>query len=201
MNIDTDKIYGESRPTLSWQTLVDLFYKGNAEARDILVEHSRAVADLALKINRERHLGLEDDAVEFAAMVHDIGIVATDAPGIGCNGVEPYIRHGVVGGRMLREAGAPEFAARVAERHTGVGLTAADIKRQNLPLPLDVTLYPETLLEKLICYADKFFSKRRGQLSQIKSKEKVRAEMLRHGEDSLLRFDRLDEIFGTERNA
>lgn len=189
-------INGEDFQSVDWRALVDRFYADNAEAEHVLVEHSRAVAAMANEINRVKHLGLPDEVVTAAAMLHDIGIVATDAPGIGCRGTEPYIRHGVVGADMLRQAGAPEWCARVAERHTGAGLTADDIERQNLPLPTDRILVPQSTLEKLICYADKFYSKRPGELSQRKSTERVVSEMARHGHDTAIRFERLHSLFG-----
>ena len=62
------------------------------------------------------------------------------------------------GAALLRETGAGEMMARVAELHTGSGLTSAEITQQKLPLPARDYL-PSSLLEKLICYADKFYSK------------------------------------------
>ena len=59
---------------------------------------------------------------------------------------------------MLREAGW-ERHARVCERHTGTGLTRAQIESQQLPLPPDGHYEPETLEEQAVCYADKFYSK------------------------------------------
>ena len=59
--------------------------------------------------------------------------------------------------QILRNEHLPESYARVCERHTGAGLTLHDILSQNLPLPHH-DLQPETIEEKLICYADKFFS-------------------------------------------
>ncbi len=56
---------------------------------------------------------------------------------------------------MLEAEGLPRHAL-VCERHTGAGLTVDDIISQRLPLPLrDMT--PQTLEERLICYADKFY--------------------------------------------
>lgn len=182
---------------LDWQYLVDLFYSENTVARDILVTHSKAVAGLALRINADKQLGLDPRQIEYAAMLHDIGIIKTNAPGIGCFGTESYIRHGVLGADMLREVSAPEWAARVAERHTGSGLTRDEITARNLPLPSDRILMPGTLLERLICYADKFFSKNPERLSEQKSLETVRSELARHGAESLSRYNDLYKEFGT----
>lgn len=187
---------GDCSSIPDWRVLVDRFYTPDSEARSILIEHSKAVSDFALAINRQKSLGLAPEEIEFAAMLHDIGIVGTKAPGIGCYGDKPYIMHGVIGADMLRGCGAPEWSARVAERHTGSGLTVDDIKRQSLPLPLDRSLVPQTMLEKLICYADKFFSKRPGQLHTPKNISQVIKEMSGHGTESLDRFMDLHKVFG-----
>ncbi len=95
---------------------------------------------------------------------------------------------------MLREAGAPEWAARVAERHTGAGIYPADIISLGLPLPADRILYPVTPLERLVCYADKFYSKS-ADMSR-KSIERVRASMARHSAATLERFEALHACYG-----
>lgn len=176
-----------------YQSIIDKYYPTeNPLAREILIKHSRQVSNLALEIAREKNLDLDSCQIETAAMLHDIGIFLTDAPGIHCNGKEPYIRHGILGAELLRKEGAPEWAARVAERHTGAGLDAQEISEQNLPLP-HTDLLPETLLERLICYADKFYSKS-GRMER-KPFEKVRASMARFGSRSLARFDALAAEF------
>ena len=88
---------------------------------------------------------------------------------------------------------APEHWARVAERHTGTGLTAQAILEQQLPLPA-IDLVPETLEEQLICYADKFYSKT--HLEREKSYEKARHSLERFGQEGLVIFDRWYRMFG-----
>lgn len=176
--------------------IIDKYYPEGTRLRDIYIRHCRQVADLALKINRERRLGLDDDLVDDAAMLHDIGIFLTDADGIDCHGSEPYIRHGLLGAELLRREGVPEELARVAMRHTGAGITVDDIREMGLPLP-EGDYMPETLLERLICYADKFYSKT--NLESAKPLERVRASMLRHSQSTLDRFDRLHEEFQIQK--
>lgn len=142
------------------------------------MRHARQVADEALEICRRKGLELDPERVEAAAMLHDIGIFLTDAPGICCHGAAPYIEHGPLGAALLRAEGAPEWAARVAERHTGSGIPP---------------YVPETQLERLICYADKFYSKS-GSMER-KSPGRVEAAMARYGEDSLSRYRRLRDEF------
>lgn len=175
------------------EEIYDKYYKKGSIARDILERHSQSVAMLALNINTKDRLGLDPALVEQAAMLHDIGIFMTDAEGIDCHGDEPYIRHGILGADLLRAEGWGEDIARVAERHTGAGITADDIAELELPLPADRVLFPESLLERLICYADKFYSK--SGTMERKSLEKVRASMSRHSASTLERFERLHSEF------
>lgn len=169
-----------------WQTIIDKYYPADRKVRGILLSHSHAVATMALAIARSKHLPLSEEEIENAAMLHDIGIIATDAPGIDCHGTAPYLAHGAIGADMLRAEGAPEIYALVAERHTGAGLTAAEIEARSLPMPADRCYMPESMLEKLICYADCFFSKS-GDMKQ-KSLERVEASMASFGPDVLQRF-------------
>lgn len=147
--------------------------------------HCSQVADLAVEIAVKKGLDLPIDEIREAAMLHDIGIFLTDAADIGCEGSVPYIMHGVLGADLLRREGADEKYARVAERHTGAGITAGDIRRQNLPMPLG-DYVPHSLLERLICYADKFYSKS-GDM-KIKPLDKVVRSMERLSGDTLERF-------------
>lgn len=177
-----------------WQTIIDSIYPADRKVRGILLSHSRAVADMALDIARRKHLPLEPEDIENAAMLHDIGIIATDAPGIDCHGKAPYLAHGAIGADMLRAAGAPERYALVAERHTGAGLTAAEIAEASLPLPEGREYMPHSLLERLVCYADCFFSK--GGDGRRKPHERVEASMASFGPDVLRRFRELHCEFG-----
>lgn len=175
-----------------YNSIIDKYYPAGTPLRDIYLRHCRAVAAEALSVAERHRLPLSKADIEGAAMTHDIGIYATDAPSIECHGTEPYIRHGLIGGRLLRAEGAPEEWARVAERHTGSGLVAEEITARKLPLP-PADYLPQTLLERLICYADKFYSKS-GDMKR-KSLERARASMARFGEKSLARFDELHKEF------
>lgn len=175
--------------------VISRIYDGRPDLLRILTTHSRAVADMALQCIDSRNLPLDRDFVEQAALLHDIGIIATDAPGILCTGAEPYIRHGIIGRDMLLKAGLPRHA-RVCATHTGAGLSADDIARQNLPLP-HADFLPATPEEMLICYADKFYSKS-GDLTRRKTLARVREMMSEHGADTLRRFEHMHSLFGLE---
>ena len=171
------------------------------ELKRLLIAHSASVARKAIAVARE--CGMESeidmDFVVEAAMLHDIGIVKCNAPSVHCHGELPYICHGIAGSRILADEGLDEKYRRVCERHTGSGLTAEEIRERNLPLPAK-DFMPETLEEKLICYADKFYSKS-GDPYAEKSLERVRASMMKHGEKALERFEELQRLFTPKNNS
>lgn len=183
---------------MDFQRIIDKYYPADSELRDIFMAHSRQVASLALEILEKKSLSLDKNMVETAAMLHDIGIFMTDARGIGCRGSHPYILHGRLGADLLRKEGVAEEIALVAERHTGSGISVEDIARQNLPLSTDRSYMPESLLEKLICYADKFYSK--SGKGGKKTVDEIRIGMRRHSTESLERFDNLHRIFGEDNH-
>lgn len=161
----------------------------------ILMTHGRMIAGKALAacaaVNADsdtRRLVIE------AAYLHDIGVCKVNAPEIGCAGTEPYICHGVLGREILEAEGLPQHAL-ICERHTGVGLTIDDIVEQHLPLPhRDMT--PQTQAERIICYADLFFSKDPEKLEQEKQVAKIRKGLARFGDDKVLIFEGWLREFG-----
>lgn len=174
------------------QAIIDKYYPEGSELRHILLVHSRAVADKALEIAR-RHpeLNLDTRFLEEAALVHDIGIFLTDAPGIHCLGIHPYICHGYLGADLMRREGFPRHAL-VCERHTGAGLSLEDIQSQQLPIPLR-DMRPVSMEEQVICFADKFYSK--SKLDKEKSVEKVLKSLSKYGEAGVERFKYWCELF------
>ena len=181
---------------MNYQQIIDHYYSAG-KLRDILMIHSRKVADKAIQICND------SDMIPFikaAAMLHDIGIIRCDAAGIECYGTEPYICHGRIGAQMLREDAhlfglsqeEIEPYARVCERHTGAGLTKQQITSQHLPLP-HVDFLPETLEEQIICYADKFFSKTHPEVE--KPYERALKSIEKFGEEGAERFKQWHERF------
>ena len=177
---------------MDYQSIIDEYYPSENELRRILMVHSRQVADRCLLIaSKHPELRLDKEFLEEAAMLHDIGIYRTNAPGIQCFGTEPYIRHGLIGGQILREKGWGRHA-RVCERHTGTGLTAWDIEQQQLPLPHE-DFMPEVLEEQVVCYADKFYSKTHPG-SERTVVEAMRA-LEKFGWDGIRRFQKWVDLF------
>ena len=188
------------------------FYPQDTELRRLLLLHSQCVAEKSLQILDQceragKTLSIDRKLVVDGAMLHDIGICMCDARGILCEGTEPYICHGTIGAQMLRDYLAElkqetinnldvdlEACARICERHTGAGLTAQNILDQHLPITPVRDLLPETLEEKLVCLADKFFSKS-GDPSKEKELGRVCRSMEKFGPDSVSRFADLRNLF------
>lgn len=168
--------------------LIDKYYAASPELRHVLLTHSRQVADRALAIvDRHPEWTVDREFVEEAAMLHDIGIIFCNAPKIHCVGEHAYIEHGYLGAELLRQEGLPKHAL-VAERHTGTGITVEQVEREELPIPIR-DYCPQSLEEKIICYADKFFSK--SHLGEEMDLTKVKANIWKYGHDAIVRWNEL----------
>lgn len=177
---------------LDYLSIINKYYPDDNDLRRLLLRHSRDVANKALAVcDRHPELKLNRQFVEEGAMLHDIGIFMTDAPGIYCHGTDPYIRHGVDGAELLRLEGFPHHA-HVCERHTGAGISREQVYLQHLPLP-DGNYLPETLEEQLICYADKFFSKSHPE--RLRTVEQAANSLSKFGDSGLMRFRRWTQMF------
>ena len=146
--------------------------------RQLLLKHIRQVAERCLQIARKhKELPVDVQFLEEAAMLHDIGIFQCNAPSIHCRGTEPYIKHGPIGGDLLRAEGFPRHA-RVAERHTGTGLPGYE---------------PETLEEQIVCYADKFYSK--SDPDHVRSVLETAQSLEKFGQEGVKKFLSWSERF------
>ncbi len=169
--------------------LIHKYYADHLKARRILFDHSRQVTRRALKIARrlknEKSVNLQ--FIAEAAMLHDIGMINTNTPELGCFGTGPYLQHGIAGREMLEKEGLPQHAL-VCERHIGIGLTAKEIREQRLPLP-ERDMLPTTLEEQIICYADLFYSKSKKNRGKEKSVNDVRRSVHKFGAEKLTTFE------------
>ena len=173
--------------------LIEKYYPKDSDIHYILLIHSEQIMNKALMIaNRMTNLHLDTEFIAEAAMLHDIGIFMCNAPRIHCQGENPYIKHGYLGADLLREEGLPRHAL-VCERHTGVGISLQTILKNDLPLP-HRDMLPISLEEKLICYADKFYSKT--QLTEEHTVERIRRSLQHFGEAEVAKFDEWHHLFG-----
>jgi len=104
--------------------------------------HSLKVSEKALELAEKitkNNINLE--LVEIGALLHDVGRSKTHG-----------FKHGIIGGKILRERGFPKELARICETHILGGLDKEDAKQVGLP---ERDFLPQTLEEKIICLADK----------------------------------------------
>ena len=165
----------------------------NQSLKELLVHHSHQVAEMAMRVVKSHpELHLDENVIYAGAMLHDIGIVKCDAPVIFCYGTAPYMQHGPLGAELLKEVlkgedlidcenGSTVSAsaiARICARHTGTGLPGFE---------------PETMEEKVVCYADKYFSKSRPE--RTRTTEEVRMSLAKWGDTNVVIFDEWHKMF------
>lgn len=144
----------------------DSWFPNEEEALSILeqegtapqvIEHCKTVARQAAVFSEmasSKGIVIDRELVKMGALLHDIGRSKTHEPS-----------HGFVGGKLLREIGVDERIARIAERHVGAGIPAGEAKILGLP---EKDLIPETIEEKIVCYADKVaFGSRIGTAGEV----------------------------------
>jgi uncharacterized protein (TIGR00295 family) len=85
--------------------------------------------------------------VEVGALLHDLGRSKTHT-----------VDHSLVGAQIAQSVGLPELVVRIIRRHVGAGITAEEAEK--FGWPKDVYM-PQTLEEKVVCYADKIIDKSR----------------------------------------
>ena len=175
--------------------LLDKYFGRGSLAHKIIIAHSVAVKDMALKIaSKNPHLKIDISLLTKAALLHDIGAIKTNNPSIGCYGDLPYICHGYKGREILENEKLYDVAP-FCERHTGTGITKEEIIKLNLPIP-HRDMVPITIEEKILCYADKFFSKSGLNLTEPKKLKNIYSNLIRYGDDKVRKFDDFIGMFG-----
>jgi len=105
------------------------------------LDHSVAVAELALDIAERMNVPLDMELVARGALFHDLGKVKTHA-----------IEHGLIGAELGASLGLPPEVCVVMEKHIRGGLTEPEAREFGLPVK-DYTLH--RLEERVIIYADR----------------------------------------------
>jgi uncharacterized protein len=182
--------------------IINMYYLPTQLSYQILIQHSTLVTAKAIELATTRNEKNKEHAVDIqfieeAAMLHDIWIYMIDDAEIGCFWTYPYIYHSVAWYDILMKHGFPKHA-RVALSHTGVGITHEQIITRGLPLPLDRSYIPETIEEKIISYADLFFSKTPNKVLREKTKYEARASVAKFWEDHGVIFDQRTQLFAID---
>jgi uncharacterized protein len=109
-----------------------------------VVEHCKNVSAYAVKLARacqKRGLKVDVPLVEISGLLHDIGRSKTHS-----------VDHALVGGEIARSFGLSNSVVSIIERHAGGGIPKDEAKKLGWPAK---DYLPQTLEEKIVCYADK----------------------------------------------
>jgi uncharacterized protein len=185
----------ERQDRLNYFKIIHKYIDPSSFTYSVYIPHVVLVTQRALSIARGLGLSAESQQfIEEAAMLHDIGIIKVHSPKLSTTGDLPYVCHGNQGRIILEAEGLPKHAL-VAERHTGVGISLAQIIERDLPLP-HRDMLAESIEEKIISYADLFYSKRLVRLWTPEAAEEIEAELAEFGEDQVATFREWHKEFG-----
>ncbi|MCD6529441.1 TIGR00295 family protein [Candidatus Bathyarchaeota archaeon] len=145
-----------------------------------VINHCKAVSKLAVELARKlnnKGLKIDLELVKVGALLHDIGRAKTHT-----------VDHVIVGSKIARSLGLPRSIISIIERHAGGGITNEEAKDLGWP---EGVYTPQTLEEKIVCYADKLI----GGTKRIPLEKTLKDLALKLGEDhpALERLRKLDE--------
>jgi uncharacterized protein len=172
---------------VNYSSIINKYFGDNELGRVMYTIHVTLVTKKALEIAKKN--GPNERSLRFieeAGMLHDIGCCRVNMPVFNIKSDLPYLCHMTEGQKILEDEGL-EKHARVASTHTGVGIYADQIKEQGLPLE-EKDYIPETIEERIISYADLFFSKDPDSLFKESTPKEVRKSLEKFG-------DRYPKIF------
>ncbi|MHA1270247.1 MAG: TIGR00295 family protein [Candidatus Helarchaeota archaeon] len=136
-----------------------------------IIRHVKAVCkkavEIASKIKNNGH-NVDLNLVEIGALLHDIG-----------RSISNKIEHAIEGAKIIEKLGYSKKLSRIAETHLLGGINAEDAKILGLP---SRSFLPNTLEEKIVCYADKLI---KGS-SEVSIEERFKIWKKRFGNTSLL---------------
>jgi uncharacterized protein len=159
---------------------------------ELVHTHCEIVCEIAEQLLARTPLRLDAELVRAGCLLHDIGVYRLyDARGVLDHA--RYVRHGILGHRLLSELGYAEVICRFCSCHTGVGISRDDVRRQRLPIPVaDYVAVSDE--EQLVMYADKFHSKASPPI--FLTAASYAARVRRFGADKPAVFEALCEKFG-----
>ncbi|MCL2172458.1 MAG: HDIG domain-containing protein [Nitrososphaerota archaeon] len=112
-----------------------------------VIAHCQAVALLALelaeKIEAKKYF-IDVSLIEAGALLHDLGRAKTHS-----------VNHAIEGMQLAQAEGLPDAIVCIIKRHIGAGITTEEAQLFNWPKD---NYIPQTLEEKIVCYADKCIS-------------------------------------------
>lgn len=112
-----------------------------------VIAHCQAVAALALEIAEKfkaKNYSINTSLIEAGALLHDLGRTKNHS-----------VNHAIEGMQLAQAENLPDPIICIIKRHVGAGITVEEAERLNWPKD---NYIPQTLEEKIVCYADKCIS-------------------------------------------
>jgi len=134
-----------NKPLPNREQAIEILQKNNCSTK--IITHCQAVASLALELAEKfkaKNYSVNLELIEIGAILHDLGRSKTHD-----------VTHAVEGMRLAQTEGLPETVICIIKRHVGAGITTEEAEQLNWPKD---NYIPQTLNEKIVCYADKCIS-------------------------------------------
>jgi uncharacterized protein len=112
-----------------------------------VIAHCQAVTSLALELSEKfkaKKHPIDVALIEAGALLHDLGRAKTHS-----------VNHAIEGMQLAQAESLPDSIVCIIKRHIGAGITAEEAEELNWPKDQYI---PQTLEEKIVCYADKCIS-------------------------------------------
>ena len=112
-----------------------------------VIVHCQAVTELALELAEEfktKKYLIDVALIEAGALLHDLGRSKTHS-----------VNHAIEGMQLAQAEGLPDAVICIIKRHVGAGISTEEAEQLNWPKDKYI---PQTLEEKIVCYADKCIS-------------------------------------------
>ena len=168
-------------------------YAPSDEIFNLVFVHCQIVWDVAGQLIAKGEFKVDDELVRIGCYLHDIGVYPLFGKDSRLRPGVNYVTHGTEGEMILKKEGFPEAIWRFASHHTGVGITAEDVVKQELPMPVTDYL-AESNEELLVMYADKFHSKTTPPC--FNSFEWYKNDVVRFGDDKVVKLEEMAQKFG-----
>ncbi|MCL2643208.1 MAG: HDIG domain-containing protein [Candidatus Bathyarchaeota archaeon] len=124
---------------------INILQKNNCTPE--VIAHCQAVALLALELAEKfkaKNYAVDVALVEVGALLHDLGRAKTHS-----------VNHAIEGMQLAQKEDLPDSVICIIKRHVGAGITTKEAELLNWPKD---NYIPQTLEEKIVCYADKCLS-------------------------------------------